>query len=58
MQRFHIRMMVDQRCLAVMKYGNYDVEQDGMDNKVRKEWLLYGESGIAVCGIISLLKGH
>ncbi len=37
-------MMVDQRCLAVMKYGNYDVEQDGMDNKARKEWLLYGES--------------
>ncbi len=33
-------MMVDQRYLAVMKYGNYDAWQDGMDNKARKEWLL------------------
>ncbi len=41
----------------MMRYGNYDVQQDGMDNKAHEEWLLQGESGIAMCGIIGLLKG-
>ncbi len=29
-----------------------------MDNKVCEEWLPYGEIGIAMCGIIGLLKGR
>ncbi len=42
----------------MMKYGNYDTQQDGMYNKVCEEWLPQGEIGIAMCGIIDLLKGH
>ncbi len=39
MRKFRIGVIVDQRCLAVMRYGNYDAWQDGMDNKAREEWL-------------------
>ncbi len=37
MQQFRIGVIVNHRCLAMMKYGNYDVWQDGMDNKAREE---------------------
>ncbi len=39
MHQFRIGVIVDRRCLAVMRYGNYDAWQDGMDNKAREEWL-------------------
>ncbi len=57
MHQFCIGVIVDRRCLAMMKYSNYDAWQDGMDNKARKEWLPWDESGIKVCAIIRLLKG-
>ncbi len=41
-----------------MKYGNYDVWQDRMDNKVHEKWLLQNENGIAMCAMIGLLKGR
>ncbi len=37
MRQFRIGVIVDPRCLAVMRYGNYDAWQDGMDIKVHKE---------------------
>ena len=40
MRQFCIGVIVDQRCLAMMGYDNYDAWQDGMDNKAHKEWLL------------------
>ena len=33
MRQFRIGVIVDRRCLAVMRYGNYDAWQDGMDIK-------------------------
>ncbi len=43
-------MIGDQWCLAVMGYGNYDVQQTGKDNEALKEYEGPSVMIVSLCG--------
>ncbi len=49
MQQFCFRMIVDQKCLAMMGYSNCDAQKAGKDNKALKEYRCHGFRIVSVC---------
>ncbi len=50
MRQFYIGMIVDQWCLAMMGYSNYDAQQAGKDNGALKEYSCHGFRIVSVFG--------
>ncbi len=50
MRQLYIGMIGDQWCLAVMGYGNYDVQQTGKDNEALKEYEGPSVMIVSLCG--------